>query len=96
MSDQEPDPDGTVESLAPATAPAGRPGRWRPTERLQLVAGLLGAAATLLAGGSAIAAGDHRKVMLVTFAAGVALAAGAVVKYRRATRARPPGGPPAG
>lgn len=92
MSELEPDPVGGVEPLAPTPTPAVRPGRRRPSERVQLAAGLLGAAGTLVASGSAIAVGDHRKVILVTFGAGVAIAAASVFKYRRSIRQRPPNG----
>lgn len=82
MDDPNPDP-----------APAAPASRARRSERLQLWAGLLGAGVTLLASGGAIAAGDHRKVVLLAFGAGLAVAAVAIVKYLRATRAprRPAG-----
>jgi len=85
--------DDTPPVPAAATPPPATAVARRRSDRLQLVAGLLGAAVTLLASGSALAGGDHRRVMLVTFGAGLAVGLVSVFKYRRATRApRPPAG----
>lgn len=74
----------------PGPAASAPPSRARRSERLQLLAGLLGAGVTLLASGGAIAGGDHRKVVLLAFGAGLAVGVVAIVKYLRATRAPRP------
>ena len=101
MSDTPSEPVGAAPPPGPppeAAGPApgapdatGAPPPRRRSDRLQLVAGLLGALVTLLASGGALAGGDHRRVVLLTFGAGLAMALFSAVKYRRAIRApRPP------